>query len=105
VKVVKATPTVKTKVAASAVKAGKKATVTVKVTAKGIAKPGGKVKLTWGKGKKNTKTVKVRATGTAKVTLPVLRPGTYTIKATYLGSGTVAKRAAKAVKLTVKPHR
>ncbi|MDR1790576.1 MAG: Ig-like domain repeat protein [Propionibacteriaceae bacterium] len=86
------------KLAKATVKSSAKASVKVTVKATGL-KPGGKVKVTYGK-KSVTATVK---SGKATVKLPKLKKGKYTLKVTYLGS-TETKKATykKTLKLKVK---
>jgi hypothetical protein len=93
-------PTFKPKGKVSAKKAGS-ATITVAAAA-GLAKPGGKVKVTLTKGR-STKTVtaKLGGKGTVLAKLPKLTKGKWSVKVTYLGDGTYAARKAKAFKLTV----
>ncbi|MDR1152053.1 MAG: hypothetical protein LBK72_06205 [Bifidobacteriaceae bacterium] len=70
------------------VKTSAKATVRVKVTVPGTAKPTGKVVVSWGKNTKNlkaSKTVRITksARGTVTVRLPKLAKGTYTVAARF----------------------
>jgi hypothetical protein len=83
------------------VKAGKRGTVSLKVTSPFVAPVTGKVILKVS-GKKVTDKLTARDHGTTKIRLPKLRPGTYKISATYKGTGTVKPSDSKPVKLVVK---
>jgi uncharacterized protein YjdB len=77
--------------------------VTVKVT--GVAKPTGKVKVTWAKGKKKaskTFTIKGKHRGSITVKLPKLSRGAYKVSTSYQGSKVVKKKNGKARTLTVR---
>ncbi|GAA2241735.1 hypothetical protein GCM10010401_13210 [Rarobacter faecitabidus] len=92
-KVAKAAASVSAKVAKKSVKKGKKATITVKVTAAGL-KPSGKVTVKFGK-KKVTK--KLGKKGTVKITSPKLKKGKVKVTVSYAGD-----KATKAAKLAAK---
>lgn len=93
----------KVRVALSAkkIRAGKPATVAVRVTAPGIAAPTGTVRIT--RNGKVVRTVSLKAAnrGAARVRLPKLRKGTYRIAARYLGEAQVAPSKASPVVLKV----
>ncbi len=103
VKVSKAKSAATAKLAKSSVKAGKRATLRLTVKGTGV-KATGKVRVVVTQGKKTVRTitVKVNAKGKATVKLPKLAKGKYAVKAQYLGSKTVAKKAAKQVTLRVR---
>src|SRR5690606_13808598 len=81
VTVKKAAAKVTAKLAKKKVRAGKRATVRVKVTARGV-KPKGKVRVVVTQGKKKVRTLTVRVKGGTftKVRLPRLAKGTYRVK-------------------------
>jgi hypothetical protein len=98
VKVPKLAATASAKLKQATVKAKAQAVVNVTVKAKGL-KPGGKVKVSYGK-KSVTAVVK---SGKAAVKLPKLKKGKYTLKVTYLGSTETKKATVKTtLKLKVK---
>ena len=97
----KVTPLVTIKTAKK-VKTGTKPKVKVIVKAEGVAAVTGKVKVRWGKGAKRTKTVALKARGKVTIRLPKLNTGTHRVTATYLGTDTVAKRAAQPVRIRVR---
>jgi hypothetical protein len=103
VKVAKLTPTVTA--SAKSVKASVRPTVAVKVSGKSVARPTGKVTVTWtngtAKGSKSV-TLKAAAKGKISVKLPALAKGTYAVTAKYAGNGAVSAKSAKKVQLTVK---
>ncbi|GAA2241744.1 hypothetical protein GCM10010401_13220 [Rarobacter faecitabidus] len=92
-KVAKAAASVSAKLAKKSVKTGKKAIITVKITAAGL-KPGGKVTVKFGK-KKVTK--KLGKKGTVKITSPKLKKGKVKVAISYAGD-----KATKAAKLAAK---
>lgn len=102
-KVTKAAAKVTAKLAKKKVRAGKRATVRVKVTARGV-KPKGKVRVVVTQGKKKVRTLTGRVKGGTftKVRLPRLAKGTYRVKATYQGSKTVTKKSTKKITLRVR---
>jgi len=82
-----------------------KAKVVVKIKTKGIAKPKGKIRVTFGK-KSKTVTIKPKHKGKITVTLPKLKKGTYKIKAKYTPKGAfktyTSAKTSKVVKLKIK---
>jgi hypothetical protein len=102
-----AAKTVQVTAAKKAPTTASRAKVTVKVAHPGVSAATGKVLI---KVTKNGKTVvsksyQLRAAdkGKATVTLPrITKAGTYSVKATYAGNTVLAKKASKAIKLTVK---
>jgi len=102
VTVVRATST--TTVTAPSARATTAATVTAKVRAATGVPTTGKVTFVVSKGGKvvATRVGTLTTAGQAKVTLPRLAAGTYTVKATYAGSTSVAGSSATA-SLVVRP--
>ncbi|GAA1546979.1 immunoglobulin domain-containing protein [Nocardioides humi] len=102
--VAKAPAKVKAALPAKSLKPRSRAKVRVTVTSPGLV-PTGRVKVTW-KHKRTGKTVTV--TGklvNGKVVVrskPLSARGAYKVKATYLGSDTIAKATAKARRITVR---
>ncbi len=96
VKVTKAATKVKASVAKK-IKVGKRATLTVRVTAKGFKPHGGKVVVKRGKKVVGSATVK---NGVARVKLAKLKRGKHKLTVTYAGNG-VAKGSKTTVKTTV----
>ncbi|MDR1150980.1 MAG: M1 family metallopeptidase [Bifidobacteriaceae bacterium] len=88
-KPVKAASAVKIAVATK-VRSTTRGVVTVRVTAKGVKAPTGKVVVSVGKKSVST-TLKAKARGVVKVKLPVLSAGTYKVSAVYRGSATTAR--------------
>jgi hypothetical protein len=100
-KVVAAASQTKLSAAASTIKAGKKAKLTVKVTAPGVV-PGGTVRVVAVKGTtKVVATVRLDSKGRAVLDLGPLAKGTYKITATYSGSVTVTRSTSSTVTVTV----
>jgi predicted acyl esterase len=84
-----------------------KTKLAVKVTHPDVPSPTGKVIVRVTKNGKSvaTKTTQLRTThkGKTTITLPkITTPGTYSVKATYTGSTTLAKKGSKTLKLTIK---
>ncbi|WP_028644210.1 Ig-like domain-containing protein [Nocardioides sp. URHA0020] len=76
------------------------ATITV-AAATGLAKPGGKVKVTLTKGSTSRSVSARLSKGRVVARLPKLAKGTWAVKVTYLGDATYAAGRAKAFRLTV----
>lgn len=99
VQVTKAAAKVTTKLLKASVKRSQRAKLRIKVKVTGIAKPTGKVKVTWAKGKKKvSKTYKLKAKhkGSITIRLPKLAKGKYKVSTRYQGSSVVeAKKGAK----------
>ncbi|MDQ2624835.1 MAG: Ig-like domain repeat protein [Actinomycetota bacterium] len=105
VKVTKAAAKVSTKLLKSTVASSARAKLRVTVKVTGIAKPTGKVKVTWAKGKKKaskTFTIKGKHRGSITVKLPKLSRGVYKVSTSYQGSKVVKKKNGKARTLTVR---
>ena len=98
----KASPKVTAKLASSSVRAGTKATLTVKVSATGVKKPTGKLTVLAGKKKLVTTSLKAKHRGVLKIKLPRLARGKHSIKVTFAGSKTLAKKSSKKVTLRVR---
>ncbi|MET0930836.1 MAG: Ig-like domain-containing protein, partial [Aeromicrobium sp.] len=92
--VTKASPTVSFKLSSSAVRAGKRVTATVKVTAPGKLQETGTFAIK--DGSKTVKTVTLRAAdkGRRTVTVPKLRKGKHTLKVVYSGNATINRKTS-----------
>lgn len=104
-RVTKAKAKLSTKLVTSKVTRSSRAKLRVTVKVAGVAKPTGKVKVTWAKGKKKvSKTVTLRAKhkGTLTVKLPRLAKGTYKVGTVYRGTKLIAKKKGKMRTLTVR---
>ncbi|MBO1902848.1 Ig-like domain repeat protein [Leucobacter weissii] len=98
----KAVPRVSVGLSKKRVRAGAKAKATVRVTATGIPRPGGKVAIKRGKTTVKTVTLRSAHRGKVVVTLPAVRKaGEYRISASYLGSSTIEKKRSSAKSLRV----
>lgn len=85
----------------SVIKRGSRATATVSVKVPGTSTDAaGKVRIT--SGGKTVATVSVKAGRSASVKLPVLKPGTHTLRATFVGSGNLGGSSSSAKGLKVK---
>ncbi|MDR1427262.1 MAG: Ig-like domain repeat protein [Bifidobacteriaceae bacterium] len=100
VKVAKVASTVTVKPSAKRVSANAKVRLTITVKAKGVSKPAGKIRVKIDK-KTKTYTLKAAKKGKLTVTLPAQKRGAHTIRVAFLGSSQVAKKPARAFKLTV----
>lgn len=90
----KVTSTITLKMAKS-IAAGKKAVVKLKVTAKGIASPTGKITIMAGKKVIGKLTLKAGANGAGQVKIAKLKAGRYKVTAVYAGAGTVVGSTSK----------
>ena len=105
IKVTKAPAKVSTKLLKAKVATSSRARLRVKVKVTGIAKPTGKVKVTWTKGKKKTSktfSIKAKRRGVIIVKLPRLAKGKYKVRTTYQGSKTIKKKKGKVRTLKVR---
>ncbi|MDR3203036.1 MAG: Ig-like domain repeat protein [Bifidobacteriaceae bacterium] len=105
VRVAKIVPRVTVKVTSKSVPARARPVVAVTVKAVGLAKPAGKIQVTWSKGKKTgSKTVALKrsARGKATVTLPKLPTGKHAIKAKFKGTAQIAAKTSKKAVVTIR---
>ena len=82
------------------VKAGQKATLTLRVTSPFVAPVTGKVVVKVGH-KKMVRTLNRTGIGRTAIRLPKLKPGTHKVSAFYMGSGTVLRSPARQVNVVV----
>ncbi|MFT3860223.1 Ig-like domain repeat protein [Micropruina sp.] len=102
VKIAKISSKTKVSFNATTKKKGKAGTATVTVTASGISKPTGIVKVYDGSKVIGTATITAANKGVATVTLKALKKGTHTLKASFLGSTQLAASTSSKTKLKVK---
>jgi hypothetical protein len=101
----KAKATVKLTFKTKRLKAGQRSSVTVRVSVKSVAKPTGRIKVSWGK-RSASLSLKAAAKGKATIRSPKLTKGSYKVTATYTPTGSAAKVAltskSTGYRLTVK---